>query len=119
MFAAASLPDALKEIGGIYKAKPGNAAVMSFAASSALARQVEAAGGADIFMSADNDWMDYLDNKGLVQHDTRKALLGNRLVLVAPKDAAVTLEIKNHMDLLGALKGGRLALADPDSVPAG
>ena len=119
VFAAASLTDALKEIGGIYKAKTGNDAVMSFAASSALARQVEASGGADIFMSADNDWMDYLDNKGLVQHDTRKALLGNRLVLVAPRDIAVTLEIKNHMDLLGALKGGRLALADPDSVPAG
>jgi len=119
VFAAASLTEALKEIGGVYKTKTGNDAVLSFAASSALARQVEASGGADIFLSADNEWMDYLDNKGLIRHDTRRALLGNHLVLIAPKDAAVTLEIRNHMDLLGALKGGRLSIADPDSVPAG
>jgi molybdate transport system substrate-binding protein len=119
VFAAASLTDALKEIGGVYKQKTGNEAVMSFAASSALARQVEASGGADIFMSADNDWMDYLDNKGLVQHDTRKALLGNHLVLIAAAGQTVNLEIKAHFDLLGALKGGRLSIADPDSVPAG
>ncbi len=119
VFAAASLTDALKEIGGVYKAKTGDDAVMSFAASSALARQIEASSGADIFISADNDWMDYLDNKGLVQHDTRKALLGNHLVLVAPVGQSVSVQIKPHFDLLGALRGGRLAVADPDSVPAG
>src|SRR5690242_10241050 len=119
VFAAASLTDALKEIGGVYKTKTGNDTVMSFAASSALARQIEASQGADIFISADNDWMDYLDNKGLVQRDTRKALLGNHLVLVAPAGQSVSVQIKPHFDLLGALRGGRLAVADPDSVPAG
>jgi molybdate transport system substrate-binding protein len=119
VFAAASLTDALGDVGKAYKAKTGNDAVFSFAASSALARQVEASGGADIFMSADTDWMDYLDNRGLIQHATRKSLLGNHLVLVAPAGSAVALSIAPHFDLLGALGGGRLSIADPDSVPAG
>ena len=63
--------------------------------------------------------MDYLDNRGLIAHDTRKNLLGNHLVLIAPADASVTLAIAPHFDLLGALKGGRLSIADPDTVPAG
>lgn len=119
VFAAASLTDALGDVGKAYKAKTGNDAVFSFAASSALARQIEASGGADIFLSADTDWMDYLDNRGLIAHDTRKNLLGNHLVLIAPADAKVSLTIAPHFDLLGALGGGRLAVADPDSVPAG
>jgi molybdate transport system substrate-binding protein len=119
VFAAASLTDALGDVGKAYKARTGNDAVFSFAASSALARQVEASGGADIFMSADTDWMDYLDNRGLVQHATRKSLLGNHLVLVAPAGSTVALSIAPHFDLLGALGGGRLSIADPDSVPAG
>jgi molybdate transport system substrate-binding protein len=92
---------------------------VSLAASSALARQIEASGGADIFISADLDWMDYLDDKGLIQHATRANLLGNKLVLVAGKDVSTNINIAPHFDLLGALKGGRLAIADPDSVPAG
>jgi molybdate transport system substrate-binding protein len=119
VFAAASLSDALKEIGGLYKAKTGNDAVLSFAASSTLARQVEASGGVDVFISADNDWMDYLDNKGLIAHDTRKAILGNHLVLIAQASDTTALAIAPHFDLVGALHGGRLAIADPDSVPAG
>lgn len=119
VFAAASLSDAFKQVGDAYKAKTGKEATFSFAASSALARQIEASGGADMFVSADRDWMDYLDNKGLIAKDTRKDLLGNHLVLIAPADSKVSLAIAPKFDLLGALGGGRLAVADPASVPAG
>ena len=119
VFGAASLADALKEIAGDYQKQSGKTVAVSFAASSALAHQIEASSGADIFISADLDWMDYLDKKGLIQHDTRENLLGNRLVLVAPKGADTNITIAPHFDLLAALKGGRLAIADPDSVPAG
>lgn len=119
VFAAASLTDALNEIGTAYKAKTGNDAVFSFAASSALAKQIEASGGADVFLSADTDWMDYLDKKALLAPGTRRTLLGNHLVLIAPAAEHPPIAIAPHFDLLGALKGGRLAVADPDSVPAG
>jgi molybdate transport system substrate-binding protein len=119
VLAAASLTDALGEIGMAYKAKTGTLPSLSFAASSTLARQIEASRGADIFVSADSDWMDYLDNRGLIAHETRRNLLGNHLVLIAPAEARLTLAIASHFDLVGALHGGRLAIADPDSVPAG
>jgi molybdate transport system substrate-binding protein len=119
MFAAASLTDAMNDVGKAYKAKTGNDVAFSFAASSVLAKQIEASGGADLFMSADSDWMNYLDNKGLIQHGTRKDLLGNHLVLIAPAGQTVSITIAPHFDLLGALNGGRLSVADPDSVPAG
>jgi molybdate transport system substrate-binding protein len=119
VFGAASLADALKEIAADYQKQSGKQVAVSLAASSALARQIEASGGADVFISADLDWMDYLDNKGLIQHDTRENLLGNKLVLVAGKDVNTSITVAPHFDLLGALKGGRLAMADPDSVPAG
>lgn len=119
VFVAASLTDALGDVGKAYEAKTGNDAVFSFAASSALARQIEASGGADIFLSADTDWMDYLDKKGLIAPGSRTNLLGNHLVLVAPADDKTALTIAPHFDLLSALHGGRLAVADPASVPAG
>ena len=119
VFGAASLADALKEIAADYQKETGKTVATSLAASSALAHQIEASGGADIFISADLDWMDYLDGKGLIQHATRENLLGNRLVLVAAKDSGAAIAIAPHFDLAGALKGGRLAIADPDSVPAG
>jgi molybdate transport system substrate-binding protein len=119
VFAAASLTDALKEIGAAYKQDTGRTVVFSFAASSALARQIEASSGADIFISADTDWMDYLDQKGLIAPGTRVDLLGNVLVLIAPADSPVKLTIRPHFDLKGALGGGKLALADPNAVPAG
>jgi molybdate transport system substrate-binding protein len=119
MFAAASLADALQTIGKEYQAKTGHTVVFSFAASSVLAKQIEASKGADIFMSADTDWMEYLDSRGFIAHDTRKNLLGNHLVLIAPADSNVSLVIAPHFDIVGALHGGRLAVADPDSVPAG
>ena len=119
MFAAASLSDALGDVAKAYQAKTGTLPALSFAASSTLARQIEASRGADLFISADTDWMDYLDSRGLIAHETRKNLLGNKLVLIAPASANVSLAIAPHFDLLGALKGGRLAIADPDTVPAG
>ncbi|HKD46113.1 MAG TPA: molybdate ABC transporter substrate-binding protein [Rhizomicrobium sp.] len=119
VFGAASLSDALKEISADYRVQSGKTVAVSFAASSALARQIEASGGADIFISADLDWMDYLDKKGLIAPGSRENLLANRLVLIAPRDAATPIVIAPHFDLQAALKGGRLAIADPDTVPAG
>ena len=119
VFAAASLTDALTEIGDAYRHDTGNAVVFSFAASSALTRQIEASSGADVFVSADADWMDYLDSRGLIAHVSRVDLLGNRLVLIAPADSRIVLAAKPHFDLAGALGEGRLALADPAAVPAG
>lgn len=119
VFAAASLTDALRQIGNAYKHDTGKSVVFSFAASSALARQIEASSGADIFISADTDWMDYLDSRGLVAHASRVDLLGNRLVLIASADSKIALVVKPHFDLAGALGEGRLALADPVAVPAG
>ena len=115
VFAAASLADAMKELTAAFNKQTGKTAV----ASSALARQIESSGGADIFISADLDWMDYLDQRGLVLSDSRVNLLGNKLVLVASKDVNTQVTIAPHFDLAGALKGGRLSMADPDSVPAG
>lgn len=119
VFAAASLANAMKEIAADYQKASGKSVAVSFAASSALARQIEASSGADIFISADLDWMDYLEKKGLIAPDSRHNLLGNRLVLIAPKDAAAPVAIAPHFDLLAALKGGRLAIANPETVPAG
>ena len=119
VFAAASLTDALTEIGKAYEAKTGNRVVFSFAASSVLARQIESSAGADMFLSADLGWMDYLDKKNLLAPGTRKILLGNHLVLIAPAGLQVNVKIAPHFDLAGALGNSRLAVADPASVPAG
>src|SRR4051812_24244120 len=119
VFAAASLADSLKQVADAYKARTGAAITLSFGASSTLARQIEQGAGADIFFSADTDWMDYLEEKGLIADRTRRNLLGNRLVLVASSDAEPAPRIAPHFDLAGALGDGRLALADPASVPAG
>lgn len=119
VFAAQSLSDALQDVGKAWQQKTGHTAVFSFAASSALAKQIEASAYADMFISADADWMDYLDSRGLVVHATRTNLLGNHLVLIVPSDSKTTIKITPHFDIVGALKGGRLAVADTDSVPAG
>jgi molybdate transport system substrate-binding protein len=119
VFAAASLTDSLGQVGKDYEQKTGHTVAISFAASSALAHQIEHAQGADIFFSSDADWMDYLDHRGLIARDTRRNLLGNHLVLIAPSGSNVELRIVPHFGLAGALNGDRLALADPDSVPAG
>lgn len=115
VFAAASLKNALDEAAGAY---PGQV-VVSYGASSLLALQIENGAPADVFISADLAWMDYLQGKGLVQPQTRKNLLGNQLVLVAPRAQPVKLEPAPGFPLGGMLGNGRLALAEPDSVPAG
>jgi molybdate transport system substrate-binding protein len=119
VFAAASLTDVLQTVGDLYVAEGHPAPRFSFAASSALAKQLEQGAQADIFISADEDWMDYAAEKSLIDPATRTTLLTNELVLVAPARAPITLDIAAGMDLAGALKGGKLALADPESVPAG
>ncbi len=118
VFAAASLAETMNQLAADYQKQSGKTVAVSLAASSVLARQIEASGGADIFVSADEDWMDYLDKKALLTASTRIDLLGNRLVLVGPKGIA-PIAIRPGFDLKGALKGGRLAIADPASVPAG
>lgn len=116
VFAAASLTDALKEIGATYEKESGDRIVFNFAASSTLERQIEAGAPADIFFSADEAKMDLLEKRNLVVENTRRSRLGNTLVLVvATEDGAA---ITNVEDLLNPnIK--RLALGDPRAVPAG
>ena len=119
VFAAASLSDALEEVGGAFTAATGMRVAASYAASSVLAKQIEAGAPADAFFSADVAWVDYLEKRGLIQPSSRRDVLRNTLVLIAPADSTLRLRIAPGFDLAGALKGGRLAIADPDSVPAG
>jgi molybdate transport system substrate-binding protein len=101
------------------EAATGKKVVFSFAASMILAKQIEASAGADMFISADSESMDYLQDRNLIAKPTRTNLLGNRLVLVAPADSKIRLSIAPRFKLAEALQGGRLALATVDSVPAG
>lgn len=119
VFAASSLTDVLKAVGNGYTAAGHPAPVFNFAASSELARQIEQGAEADIFISADEAWMDYLAERSLIDPATRATLLSNKLVLIAPTDRALNVEIKSGMDLKAALKGGKLAIGNPDGVPAG
>ncbi len=119
VFAAASLKDALDEVNAAYQREKGQETTTSYAASSTLAKQIEAAAPADIFISADLDWMDYLAKKNLIKPETRANLLGNRLVLIAPADSMVKLAIGPNFTLAQALGNGRLAITDPNGVPAG
>ncbi len=119
VFAAASLKNALDNIIAQYKADTGKAIAASYAASSALARQIEQGAPADIFMSADLDWMDYLQQRNLIKPDSRVNLLGNRLVLIAPADSNAQIDIGKGFELAGLLGDGRLAVGETSSVPAG
>jgi molybdate transport system substrate-binding protein len=119
IFAAASLKDALDEVNAAYQREEGQATTTSYAASSTLAKQIEAAAPADVFISADLDWMDYLAKRDLIKPETRANLLGNRLVLIAPVDSTANLGIVPYFPLAQALGNGRLAIADPNGVPAG
>jgi molybdate transport system substrate-binding protein len=119
VFGAASLTNALGELGEAFTKQSGVPVRFSFAASSTLARQIESGAGAGLYVSADAEWMDYLEQRGLVQEPTRHDLLGNRLALIAPADSAVELEIKPGFALRAALGGGRLATGDPENVPVG
>jgi molybdate transport system substrate-binding protein len=119
VFAAASLKTALDAINQRFEHDTGHKVTASYAASSALAKQIEAGAPADIFISADLDWMDYLARNNLIQVRTRFNLLANKLVLIAPADSKLSIEIAANFPLAKALGDGRLAMADPNSVPAG
>ena len=119
VYAAASLTNALQDVGKGFETQTGVKVKFSFAASSLLARQIEAGAEADIFFSADSDWMNYLADRSLIQTATRKDILSNRLVLIAEKANPLALRIAPGFPLAAALGDGRLAVADPDSVPAG
>ncbi len=118
VFAAASLKNALDDAKTAWEHKSGKTAVVNYAASNTLAKQIEQGAPADLFFSADEDWMKYLSDKGLTQKASERALLGNTLVLVAPKSSTVSLHIAPGFALAAALGSGRLAMCNP-SVPAG
>jgi len=119
VFAAASLAEALNETGKAYAQAGHPAPVFSFAASSALARQIENGAPAGLFLSADEEWMDYLAARNLIDARSRASFLGNTLVLVVPRGERLNIDLRAPLDLAGVLKGGRLSLADPTAVPAG
>jgi molybdate transport system substrate-binding protein len=119
VFAAASLKNALDDVNAQYFKDTGRRVVVSYAASPSLAKQIEAAAPADVFISADLDWMDYLAQRKFIKPETRVNLLGNRLVLIAPAGEARDVAIGQGFPLATLLGGGRLAMADPASVPAG
>lgn len=119
VFAAASLKNALDAVDAAWKAESGKETTVSYAASSALAKQIESGAPADVFISADLAWMDYVAEKKLIKDDTRANLLGNRIVLVTGKTDAPEVEIKQGFDLKGLLGDEKLAMGAVDSVPAG
>lgn len=120
VFAAASLKESLDEAAAAYTQARGQSVRVSYAASSALARQIEQGAPADVFLSADLDWMDYLQQRKLIDAGSRRNLLGNRLVLIAAKtSAARPVSLKPGVDLRPLLGEGRIALALTNSVPAG
>lgn len=121
VFAAASLTESLTDIGRTYEAQSGKSVLFSFASSSALARQIEAGAPADIYLSANEQWMDYLDEAGLIETATRVSPISNRLVLIVPSDSDIGPPAIDESLDLGSLLGpnGRIAVGDPDHVPAG
>jgi len=119
VFAAASLTDALGAVGQAYTRSGGAPVRFSFAASSTLARQIEAGAAADVFVSADADWMDDLAQHERIVPATRRDIAGNELVLIAPADSRAVVHLTQPEQLLAALGAGRLATGDPDAVPVG
>lgn len=119
VFAAASLKNALDEVSAAWTAGTGGETANSYAASPALARQIEAGAPADIFISADLDWMTYLAERKLLADGPAVNLLGNTLVLVAPRESGAEIRIAPGFDLAGLLHGGKLAICDVKTVPAG
>jgi molybdate transport system substrate-binding protein len=120
VFAAASLKNALDGVNAAWQTQSGKQATISYAASSALAKQIEQGAPAEVFISADEDWMDYLAARKLIKPATRFNLLANTLVLIAPKDSALKpTTIAPAMPLASLLGDGRLAVANVEAVPAG
>lgn len=120
VFAAASTSDAMKAVVALYERRGGGRVRLSLAASSTLARQIERGAPADVYVSANVDWMNYLEKRGLLAANTRIDLFGNGLVLIAPADSAGgPITLKHGVDLTARLGDGRLAMGDPSNVPAG
>lgn len=120
IFAAASLKNALDEAAAAWARETGKPAPkISYAASNVLAKQLEQGAPADLFLSADLDWMDYAAGKNLIRPETRVSLLANRIALIAPADSTATVTLAPGVDLSAALGQGRLAMGNVDSVPAG
>jgi molybdate transport system substrate-binding protein len=120
VFAAASMKNAIDDINAAFTKATGIKAVASLAASSALAKQIEQGAPADVFASADLEWMNYLDKKNLIKNDSRVNLLGNKLVLIAPKDSKLdNVAIGQNFDIARIAGDGRIAVADVRAVPAG
>jgi molybdate transport system substrate-binding protein len=120
IFAAASLKNALDEAAAAWTKETGRPAPkISYAASSALAKQLEQGAPADLFLSADLDWMDYAAGKDLIRPESRFTLLANRIALIAPADSTAAMTLAPGVDLTAALGQGRLAMANVEAVPAG
>jgi molybdate transport system substrate-binding protein len=119
VFAAASLKNALDQVAAQWQRETGKKVTISYAASNTLIKQIEQGAPADIFVSADLDWMDYGQQKNLIKPDSRSNLLGNRLVLIAPKGSTLNVNMQPGVDIAALLKGGRLAMGNVDAVPAG
>ncbi|MBJ7408020.1 MAG: molybdate ABC transporter substrate-binding protein [Bradyrhizobium sp.] len=120
VFAAASMKNALDEIDAAYTARTGVKFSVSYAASSVLAKQIEQGAPADVFVSADTDWMDYAISKKTINEASRVNLLGNSIVLIAPKDSRIdSVTIAQGFDLATLAGDGRIATGDVKSVPAG
>jgi molybdate transport system substrate-binding protein len=119
VFAAASMRTALDAVAATRKTDTGKTVSISYASSATLAKQIEQGAPADIFISADLKWMDYLEKDKLIRPETRKNLFGNKLVLIEPSDADSKLEIAKGFDLAGAAGDGKIAVCTIDSCPAG
>jgi molybdate transport system substrate-binding protein len=119
IFAAASMKSALDEIAVAWTVKTGRPPAISYASSGVLAKQIEQGAPADVFLSADTQWVDYLDKAHLLRAGTRLNLLGNQLVLIAPADSTESLKIKMHFDLAGAIGDSKVAVCTITSCPGG
>ena len=119
VFAAASLQDALTAVGKAYTNRTGQPVRFSFGGSSAIAHQIEQGAPADVFISADTEWMAFLEGKNLVVKASRRDLISNQLVLIAPAGSNAQIKLTRGAPLAALLGGGRLAIADPAAVPAG
>lgn len=121
VFAAASTTNAITEIGERYKIRQRGRITVSFASSSTLAKQIARGAPADVYLSANKKWMDFLEQKGVIVKTSRFDLLGNRIVLIAPLQGSIqAVDVKKGLDLAALLgDGGRLSMGDPDHVPAG
>ncbi len=119
VLAAASLQESLNAAADAWAARHHERPILSFAASSALAKQIDAGAPADLFISADEPWMDDVQKNGFVAPGTRISFLGNTLVLIAPAGSRADIAIRPGFPLARALGDGKLSMADPESVPAG